>query len=134
MMRKVVLDTNILVSALWSEKGNANDILELFFREEIMLFYTQDIIDEYEEVLCRARLNFSGNKVASLLQEISNIGFLTEPEKSSIVFSDEDDRVFYDTAKENGAILIIGNKKHYPNVPFVMSPSEFINIRNNYTE
>jgi predicted nucleic acid-binding protein len=38
---------------------------------------------------------------------------------------DEDDRIFYDTAKEGDAILITGNFRHYPNEPFIMKPSAF---------
>ena len=39
---------------------------------------------------------------------------------------DEDDRVFYDTAKTAGAYLITGNSKHYPSEPFILTPSVFL--------
>jgi len=40
--------------------------------------------------------------------------------------SDEDDRIFYDTAKSANAVLVTGNKKHYPDESFIMTPAEFL--------
>jgi len=40
--------------------------------------------------------------------------------------SDESDRVFYDTAKTIGAILVTGNIKHYPDEPLIMTPAVFM--------
>jgi hypothetical protein len=42
---------------------------------------------------------------------------------------DEDDRVFYDSAKLAGAYLITGNAKHYPAQPFVVTPAEFFRLK-----
>ena len=58
-MRKVVLDTNVLVSALWSKQGNPNRIVEKLFKNEIELCYTDEIIEEYDEVLRREKFGFS---------------------------------------------------------------------------
>ena len=46
---------------------------------------------------------------------------------------DEDDRIFYDTAKTAKAYLITGNKKHYPQENFIFTPADFleyISVRN----
>jgi hypothetical protein len=47
-------------------------------------------------------------------------------ETSNIVMADESDRKFFDAAQSCGAILITGNKKHYPPAPFVLTPAEFL--------
>jgi putative PIN family toxin of toxin-antitoxin system len=125
-MIKVVLDTNILVSALWSKQSNPFKIVKMFFENDIALYYSIEIIEEYQEVLSRDKLGFAGNEVLDLLREIMINGFLSESVKSSIMFNDESDRIFYDTAKSNEAILITGNKKHYPDEPFILSPAEFL--------
>jgi len=124
-MKKVVLDTNILVSALWSRQGNPFKIVEMFFRKEIYVYYTLEILEEYQEVLSRPTLNFSGDKVINLLREITKSGILSESTVSVIPFLDESDRKFYDTAKRNEAIHITGNKKHYPEEGFIFTPVEF---------
>jgi predicted nucleic acid-binding protein len=51
---------------------------------------------------------------------------------STYILIDEDDRVFYDTAKQAGAYLITGNTKHYPSEPFILTPSAFLGINNNH--
>ena len=125
-MYKVVLDTNVLVSALWSEQGNPYRVLEMFLNDEIMLYYNTEIIEEYSEVLHRDRLGFSDEKVLGLLLEITEKGVLVDAPNSSIPFVDEDDRKNYDTAKASGAIVVTGNKKHYPNESMILSPAEFL--------
>ena len=125
-MRKVVLDTNILVSALWSKQGNPNQIVEKLFSDEIALYYTDEMIEEYEEVLCREKFGFSKDRVENLLHELKKKGVLVDSAVSAEAFADETDRKFYDAAKTNNAILITGNIKHYPVQPFVQTPVAFL--------
>ena len=125
-MRKVVLDTNILVSALWSKQGNPFRVVEMLFSNEIALYYTDEMIEEYEEVLCREKFGFSKNQVENLLSELMKNGVLVDCTASTEAFSDETDRKFYDTATSNDATLITGNIKHYPDKPFIMTPYEFL--------
>jgi len=42
--------------------------------------------------------------------------------------TDEDERAFYDTAKNNDAYLVTGNTRHYPNESFILTPTEFIGL------
>ena len=42
--------------------------------------------------------------------------------------TDEDDRAFYDTAKNNDAYLVTGNTRHYPNESFILTPTEFMRL------
>ena len=125
-MQKVVLDTNVLVSALWSKNGNPYKIVEMIFMKEIMPFFNDDIIEEYYEVLFREKLNFSKDEVKGLLNEMTNNGIFAELVISDVLFIDESDRKFYDIAKTNEAILVTGNIMHYPKEPFIFSPLEFL--------
>ncbi|MCL2079545.1 MAG: putative toxin-antitoxin system toxin component, PIN family [Oscillospiraceae bacterium] len=125
-MQKVVIDTNILVSALWSQQGNPYKIARMVFTNEIVPYFDSEIIEEYHEVLFRPKLNFPKNKVLSLLNEIVKSGVFSEAVVGDTVFTDESDRKFFDMAKANGAVLITGNTKHYPNESFVLTPHEFL--------
>ena len=127
-MQKVVVDTNILVSALWSQRGNPYAVIELLLSEGLTLCYTDEIIEEYAEVLCREKFGFSKDNVDNLLREMIRNGIRSEHSIGTEAFTDETDRKFYDTAKANDAILITGNMKHYPECPFVMTPLEFLHI------
>jgi len=90
-MRKVVLDTNVLASALWSKQGNPNSVVEMLFKNEIELYYTDEIVEEYDEVLRREKFGFSENQVDSFLQELRKKGLSAELSKSTEPFSDETD-------------------------------------------
>jgi len=42
-MIKIVLDTNVLVSALWTPAGNASTIISLIFTDKIIPYYDHRI-------------------------------------------------------------------------------------------
>ena len=123
---KVVVDTNVLISAVYSPNGNPSKILQLIFSDDkMLLFYNQKILDEYKRVLSYKKFKFSIEKQKVAIENIKDYGDIIEPKPSKINMPDESDRIFYDTAKESGAILITGNKKHYPNESFILTPAEF---------
>ncbi|MCL1819283.1 MAG: putative toxin-antitoxin system toxin component, PIN family [Oscillospiraceae bacterium] len=122
---RVVIDTNILVSALWSDDGNASAIIKMM-PSNIIPVFNDFILEEYTEVLSRPKFAFSVHKRESLLAKMKDYGESITPEKSDIPMSDETDRIFYDTAMAIGAILITGNIKDYPNESFIMTPAEFL--------
>lgn len=122
---RVVLDTNILVSALWCALGNASTLIRLMPRYIIPCF-TEEIFSEYADVLNRPKFKFSDASREMLLAAIKTYGELVFPPKSDKPFADESDRIFYDTAKHCGAVLITGNLKHFPAEPFIMSPADFL--------
>jgi putative PIN family toxin of toxin-antitoxin system len=122
---KVVLDTNILVSSLWTVDGNAASITKLL-PQIVKPYYNAQILSEYADVVCRPKFSFSFEKREALLSKIKDIGVEYLPDKSEEVLVDEDDRIIYDTAKGSGSILITGNTKHYPSESFVMTPTEFL--------
>ena len=72
------------------------------------------------------KLNIDTRTQAAIIEAIEVGGILIEPPTSVVHFSDETDRIFYDTAKASGAILITGNIKHFPNDPFIMTPADFL--------
>jgi putative PIN family toxin of toxin-antitoxin system len=125
-MIKAVLDTNILVSALWSPSRNASTIINLIFSDIITPCFNQDILTEYQTVLSRPRLSFLPNQVEELLNEIKDRGLFVTVKPSVIVMSDESDRKFYDVVRYCDAYLITGNVRHYPKESFVVSMSEFL--------
>ena len=126
---RVVLDTNILVSALLSKTGNPAKILDMFLTGALLLVYSTDIYAEYEDVLYRPRLGIPQNDADIVMSAIRKYGVKVFAIPSVSPMPDEDDRVFYDSAKSAGAYLITGNSKHYPNEPFILSPSAFLELQ-----
>ena len=125
-MLRAVLDTNVLVSALWTPAGNASAIINLILSDKLIPCFDQHILDEYRIVLSRPRLSFSEGQVDELLGEISTRGLLVMVLPSTIALSDESDRKFYDVAKYCAAYLITGNIKHYPKDSLIVSPARFL--------
>ena len=127
-MIKAVLDTNVLVSALWTPAGNASTIVNLILTDIIVPCFDQRILNEYRDVLSRPRLAFPASQVDELIAEISGRGLSVTVLPSTVTMPDEADRKFYDTARHCEAYLITGNSRHYPNDPLVISPSRFLAI------
>lgn len=129
----VVIDTNVLVGALLSRHDDSAvvQVLNLVADKVIVPLYSKDIINEYKEVLFRAKLAINPSKANYIVDLIMNRGICVEPTSSHLIFIDPDDLVFYEVAltkKEEGVYLITGNKKHFPNEPMVISASEFLTI------
>jgi len=126
MNNRVVLDTNVLVSALISDRGNPAAILDMLSEGSLEAVYCQRILDEYAEVLSRPRFGFPRAEIDAVLDLFKMRGAAVDPMRSVFPMPDESDRVFYDTAVAGGAVLITGNLKHFPDKPFIVSPAEFI--------
>ena len=128
-MTNIVLDTNIIVSATLSSEGNPAKIIKLVsVSENMQIYYSPAIIEEYKRVLSYERLNLSDAKQIRAVNTIEKNGVCVQPETSEIPMPDESDRIFYDTAKAVNAYLITGNLKHYPEEPQIVTPARFVEI------
>jgi putative PIN family toxin of toxin-antitoxin system len=122
----VVLDTNVLVSALLSY-GPPALIVDLLAGGEILPCFDDPILAEYWDVLCRPKFGFSSVRINRLVQDIIRFGQGIEaPVPSKVPMPDEADRKFYDVAKDTGAMLITGNIKHFSQEPFIIAPAQFL--------
>jgi len=125
-MLRVVLDTNVVVSALLSPNGNPAKILDLVTDKKLNIYYSSEILSEYIDVLNRPHFNFNDKNRSDFIQNIQKFGILVTPPLSDIPLPDEDDRCFYDIANFYEAILVTGNMKHYPVKSFIVTPTEFL--------
>ncbi|GHT99213.1 PIN domain-containing protein [Spirochaetia bacterium] len=126
---KVVLDTNVIVSAFLNPKGIPGEILSLVLSEKIILCYDNKILSEYTDVLTRSKFNFNKELVNDFLEFVKIYGEYIVAESQDIQFIDEDDKIFYDVFRSSDANYIItGNKKHYPKEENILLPREFKEI------
>jgi putative PIN family toxin of toxin-antitoxin system len=127
---KVVLDTNIIVSAFLNPKGIPGEIMSLVLTHKIKVCYDNKIFSEYTDVLTRSKFDFDNELVNAFLDFIKNNGEYIMAESQNIPFSDEDDKMFYDVFKSSEAEYIItGNKKHYPQEEKIISPKEYKELK-----
>ena len=127
----VVIDTNVIVSALITKNPNAatTRVLELALMGEIVPLYDQDVLDEYLEVLTRKKFKLKEDSIQYIIKTITINGIDTLRTSFLEDMPDKDDRVFYELSlSEPDSLLITGNSKHFPRTPRVVSPSEFLRI------
>lgn len=123
---RVVLDTNVLVSAFLNPDGTPAHILRQVVNGNLLLCYDSRLIAEYERVLSRLKFKIDKMQSARLLDLLMADGLSVVPESSDVFFPDESDRKFYDAALSCRALLITGNLKHYPRESRIMTPSNFL--------
>lgn len=122
----VVIDTNILVSALWSRNGAPARVVGLVLSGRLIPCYDYRIMLEYRQVLQRPKFRFHPAEINALLDWFKQTGRSVVPAPVDIPFVDEADRKFYEVAKYCGAVLITGNLKHFPIDDMVMPVSDFL--------
>lgn len=110
----VVLDTNILVSALLSPFGKPARVLDLVLIGEVQLVFDDRILLEYLDVLKRPRFGFDHQDVAALIQSfMAEHTSITSP-PLALALPDPDDLPFLEVAAAANAVLVTGNLQHYP--------------------
>ena len=125
----VVLDANILVSALINPSGVPATILSLLLNGKITVLYDNRILGEYKEVLSRQKFHFKKNHILHLLDYIRYGGEFVAVEPMRVRSVSEDDRMFYEVAVTGKAeFLVTGNKKHFPNENMIRTAKEFVDL------
>jgi putative PIN family toxin of toxin-antitoxin system len=114
-MIRVVLDTNIIVSALLQPLGPSAQVFLSALGGSIQMCVSGDIYAEYEEVISRPRLKRPDDVIQSTLQSIREQGFWVRPTETVRACSDPDDDIFLECAQAaQAAYLVTGNLKHFP--------------------
>jgi putative PIN family toxin of toxin-antitoxin system len=115
-MIRVVLDTNILISALLSPLGPpAQVFLTTLVNPDTRLCVSGDIYAEYEEVIHRPRFRRSDSEIEATLRAIREKGFWVRPTEKVRACSDPDDDIFLECAQAAAAhYLVTGNTKDFP--------------------
>jgi len=116
-VKRIILDTNVLVSALLSAKGNESLVLRLAFSAGFEIGVSTTILSEYRQVLERPRFKISKSKIDALFSHLQTHAKLVHPAHTVDVSPDEPDNRFLECAEAIGAdFLITGNKRHFPSV------------------
>lgn len=125
-----VIDTNVIVSALLSRNQQSPTValLDLVVGKTIVPVYNEEILDEYSDVLSRAKFHFDKERIAVALNAI-RAGLCVDRTPVAWEFPDADDAVFYEVAMSvDDAYLVTGNTRHFPPVSKVVTPAEMLKI------
>ncbi|PIP81497.1 MAG: putative toxin-antitoxin system toxin component, PIN family [Elusimicrobia bacterium CG_4_9_14_3_um_filter_62_55] len=110
---RIVLDTNILVSAAISSRGNAAKILELVADGALHLSISEPILSELAEVLARPKIGFSAEKIRVAIEAIGEISELVYPEITvdAIKTHESDNRILVCAVEAKADKLLTGDLK-----------------------
>lgn len=107
---KVVLDTNVIVSAAFFG-GPPRAVLDAWADGHIHVILTPSIFDEYVRVCDRLRASYPDADYQAVLTEILAHGTLTpDLEDDESVTADPDDDKFMRCAFEAGAVVVSGDR------------------------
>jgi putative PIN family toxin of toxin-antitoxin system len=131
-MVRVVLDTNIVVSAMLRSAGFPEAALSMAMRGIVRLCISEPVLAEYQEVLNRPKFRIDSRKVATALARIREAGVMVSPSIRVKACIDPDDNIFLECAESGEAnYLVTGNTAHFPDVwkkTKVVTPREFLEI------
>jgi putative PIN family toxin of toxin-antitoxin system len=101
---RVVLDTNILVSAALKPESLQRTIFLVSLTRAIRLYVSQPILDEYAAVLARPKFGIRRGARMQMLQLIKNHTHLVVPKRTLSVTSDPDDNIFVECDRQSEAL------------------------------
>jgi len=115
-MIRVILDTNVVVSAVLNRGGAEAHALDLAAAGKIQIYATAPMLAEYEEVLSRSKFRrVSPKAMDGALELIRRVAIVVSPKRTLAISSDEDDNRFLECAEAADAdYLVTGNRRHFP--------------------
>ena len=128
----VVIDTNVLVSAVLKSHSVPGSIVELAFDGPIIPILNEAIEKEYREVLSRPKFHLPEDLIEGIMSTFHKRAIYVDAEHLDVELPDPTDLVFYEVVmeerKEEEAFLVTGNIRHFPNRPFIVTPREMLDI------
>jgi len=113
---RVVLDTNVVVSAHLNSDGYERHALDLALAGKLELAVTEAILAEYEGVLLRPKFGLATRQVSRSLRLLRSAARIVRPRRELNVTRDPADNRFLECAEASKAdYLVTGNKRHFPN-------------------
>lgn len=129
---RIVLDTNVIISALLNSTGTPAKVLNAVVADELTLLWDDRILYEYRDVLNRPRFNFKEEDVDDLLAYLDHVAEFVTAAPLPYEIPDPDDVPFLEVALSGEAdYLITGNRQDFGRAPKglkILSPAEFIKV------
>lgn len=113
---RVVLDTNVVVSALLAPHSTPGMVLLLALDGRFEICVSGAVLAEYTEVLHRPRFKkLDPHDVHNALRDIRRVALIVQASRRLAISGHEPDNRFYECAEAAEAdYLVTGNTKHFP--------------------
>jgi putative PIN family toxin of toxin-antitoxin system len=132
---RIVLDTNVLLSALAFPGSKPDQVLRCVRRGEVDLFLSPFILAELERVL-REKFRFSKRQTDDRVATIRRMASMVEPVEriALVVAKDDDNRILECALAAQAEYLVTGDTKHL--LPLrsigtiqILTPAAFLELR-----
>jgi putative PIN family toxin of toxin-antitoxin system len=129
---RLVIDTNVVVSAALKPEGLQRTMLVLAMTKPTRWYVSGEIMAEYTAVLARPELKIRRSLRQQLMQLIKNSARMVTPSRVPQVTSDPEDNIFIACADAARAdYLVTGNQRHFPKFwksTKIISSNEFLKV------
>ena len=120
----VVIDTNVLVSAVLKYNSIPGTIIEFAFNGKIVPVLNKEIESEYRNVLLRPKFHLTTDIVDDIINEFKQKGLYINENHIDVVFYE----VVMEQRGSTQSWLVTGNIKHFPNETFIVTPRQMLDI------
>jgi putative PIN family toxin of toxin-antitoxin system len=129
-MLKVVIDTNVFISAFYLPDSRPAAVVFLARRKRILNFISPQILKEIERIL-QKKLLWDNAKTESAVSRIRNFSEMVHPKERLEVIADDPDNRILECAVEGQAEFIISGDKHLLNLKAyqriaIVTPVDFL--------
>lgn len=111
-MNPVVIDTNCLLQII-SRKSPYRPIWEAFLAGRYTLCVSEEILDEYQEILEQQITPTVAENVVMLILNQENVQLVAPHFRMGIITADPDDNKFVDCAFAAGADYLVSEDSHF---------------------
>jgi len=111
-MKKIVLDTNCLLSCL-ATKSKYHDVWTAFLNEDFHLCVSNEMMNEYEEILAKKISPAFADMIIQIILNSENVVFAHPTFRFNLITADYDDNKFVDCAIVTNADYIVSQDTHF---------------------
>lgn len=129
---RVVLDTNVVVSATLTPHGACARILDMLGGGAFDLCADDQILSEYDSVLRRPELRIAPENVEVVMGLVRHVVLPVVAVPLPVELPDPNDLPFLEVAAAAEALLVTGNPRHFPKKTCkgvtVVTPKELLEL------
>lgn len=112
MKKRIVLDTNCLISSL-SRTSDSYEVWKGLHEGRYILCVSNEILTEYQEIIEQKTTPEIAENVIQFLINSEHVEFVNTYYHFELITADRDDNKFVDCAIAANATFIVSNDKHY---------------------
>lgn len=125
MKRNIVLDTNCLLQIIARQSKNYF-LWEGFLNGDYSLYYTTEILEEYEEILSIKANSIIASMVIEIIKQAPNSFPVDAHFHWNLITHDPDDNKFVDCAIVANADFIVSEDRHFKELESVNFPKVIV--------